>query len=177
MSEGTGIFATISDVVKLFGQSDYGLPAQKQIAHTEKLIGFSMFDTEYVIPLNEINEVLEVPKCTKLPRVKSWVLGVANVRGRLLPIIDFAEFLGRQLSGSSRARRVLVFEVEGTYIGLIVDRVAGIRALPVECYQPASETGPLGSFIDGKFVDDGEIFELFRPQRLVENSLFMNVAV
>lgn len=177
MVDKNDVFAAISNVVKRFGKSDHGLPAQKQIAETEKLIGFSLLETEYVISLSEISEVLEVPKCTKLPRVKSWVVGVANVRGRLLPIIDFADFLGRKLVGPHRARRVLVFEVANNYLGLIVDQVYGMRVLPVTSYQPASEKGPLGRFIDGKFVDGARTIELFRPQRLIENNQFMNVSV
>ena len=177
MSEGNEIFSVISNVVQRFGQSDYGLPAQKKIAETEKLIGFCLFDMEYVVSLSDISEVLEVPKCTKLPRVKPWVLGVANVRGRLLPIIDFAKFLGRQHSGATNAHRVLVFDIAGTYLGIIVDQVLGIKALSVDSYQPASETGALGSFIDGRFVVHDQTYELFRPQRLMEDSEFMNVSV
>ena len=176
MSEGKEIFSIISKVVQRFGTSDYGLPAQKKIAETEKLIGLSLFDMENVVSLSDISEVLEVPKCTKLPRVKPWVLGVANVRGRLLPVIDFAKFLGRQHSGVSSAHRVLVFDIAGTYLGIIADQVLGIKALPVDSYQPASETGPLGSFIDGRFVVQEQTFELFRPQRLMEDHDFMSVS-
>ena len=177
MGEGTDVFATLSNLVKRFGTSSQGLPAQKEIIETEKLISFSLLDREYVIALSEVNEVLEVPKCTKLPRVKPWVVGVANVRGRLLPVIDFAHFLGRRLSGPARGRRVLVFEVANNYLGLIVDHVHGIRALPVDSYQPASEKGPLGSFIDGQFADGADGVELFRPQRLIENIQFMSVSI
>jgi|OM-RGC.v1.020129043 twitching motility protein PilI len=177
MADGTDVFAALSKLVKRFGTSSQGLPAQKEIVKTEKLISFSLLDREYVIALSEVNEVLEVPKCTKLPRVKSWVIGVANVRGRLLPVIDFAEFLGNKLTGPARGRRVLVFEVANNYLGLIVDHVNGIRALPVDSYQPASEKGPLGSFIDGKFADGAHSIELFRPQRLIENNQFMTVSV
>lgn len=53
-------------------------------------------EMEYVISLSDISEVLEVTKCITLPRIKRWVLEVANVRGRLLSIIDFAKCLGCQ---------------------------------------------------------------------------------
>lgn len=153
MSDPQDVFATISDVVKRFGQSVYGLPAQEKITETQKLIGFSLFSERYVIPLEEISEVLEVPDCTKLPRVKSWVRGVANVRGRLLPIIDFADFLGGKLASSARERRVLVFEQAGAYVGIIVDRVYGMQALPADSYETVTSTGPLSEFVDGKFAD------------------------
>ena len=177
MSDGQDVFTAISDVVKRFGKSVYGLPAQKKILETQKLIGFSVLSAGYVIPLDEISEVLEVPDCTSLPRVKSWVRGVANVRGRLLPIIDFADFLGGKLTGAPRERRVLVFEIQGAYVGVIVDRVYGMKALPVDSYQPMASESPLGPFIDGKFTGEDQSFELFRPKKLIENDQFMNVSV
>jgi twitching motility protein PilI len=177
MADGTDVFAALSNLVKRFGASSQGLPAQKEIVKTEKLISFSLLDREYVIALAEVNEVLEVPKCTRLPRVKSWVVGVANVRGRLLPVIDFADFLGRKLTGPARGRRVLVFEIANNYLGLIVDQVHGIRSLPTDSYQSATETGPLANFIDGQFVEGAAGIELFRPQRLIEDNQFMRVSV
>ncbi len=177
MSQDDSIFSTISSVVKQFHRSEYGLPAQKEIVETQKLIGFSLLDAEYVIALSEISEVLEVPKCAKLPGVQPWVVGVANVRGRLLPVIDFAGFLGYRLQGPARAQRVLVFEIAGTYIGLIIDQVCGIRSLPISRYQPFSDKGPLGRFIDGKYVDRAETYGLFRPCRLIEDEHFMTVAI
>ena len=105
------IFSVISNVVSRFGQLTYGLPAQKEIVETRKLVGFSVLGDNYVMPLNELSEVLDVPECTKLPRVKSWVRGLANVRGRLLPIIDLADFFGGSLAGAVRDRRVLVLEI------------------------------------------------------------------
>lgn len=177
MSNGQDVFTAISDVVKRFGKSVYGLPAQKKIMETQKLIGFSLLGAAYVIPLDEISEVLEVPECTSLPQVKSWVRGVANVRGRLLPIIDFADFLGGKLTGVPREQRVLVFEIHGAYVGIIVDQVYGMKALPVDSYQPSASQSLLAEFIDGKFTDENQYFELFRPQRLIENNQFMNVSV
>ena len=177
MSDGQDVFTAISDVVKRFGKSVYGLPAQKKILETQKLIGFSLLGAGYVIPLDEISEVLEVPECTRLPRVKSWVRGVANVRGRLLPVIDFANFLGGKLTGIPREQRVLVFEIHAAYVGIIVDQVYGMKALPVDSYQPRASESPLAEFIDGKYADENEGFELFRPQKLIENDHFMNVSV
>ena len=51
MGEGTDVFATLSNLVKRFGTSSQGLPAQKEIIETEKLISFSLLDREYVIAL------------------------------------------------------------------------------------------------------------------------------
>ena len=171
------IFSVISSVVSRFGQSTYGLPAQKEIAETRKLVSFSVLGDDYVLPLNELNEVLDVPECTKLPRVKSWVRGLANVRGRLLPIIDLADFLGGSLVGSVRDRRVLVLDMDGIYVGLIVDAVQGIKSLAVDQYKEARNNGPLVHFIDGSFSEENTDYPLFCAHKLIEDGQFLSVSV
>ena len=171
------IFSIISSVVSRFGQSTYGLPAQKEIVETRKLVGFSVLGDNYVMPLNELSELLDVPECTKLPRVKSWVRGLANVRGRLLPIIDLADFLGGSLAGSVRDRRVLVLDMDGIYVGLIVDAVQGIKSLAVDSYRESRNNGPLVHFIDGSFTEENQDTPLFCAHKLIEDSQFMSVSV
>ena len=171
------IFSAINSVVSRFGQASYGLPAQKQILETRKLVGFSVLGDDYVIPLNELSEVLDVPECTKLPRVKSWVRGLANVRGRLLPIIDLADFLGGSLAGSVRDRRVLVLDMDGIYVGLIVDGVQGIKSLAVDQYKEARNNGPLVHFVDGSFSDEDRDLPLFCAHKLIEDGQFLSVSV
>ena len=95
MSKVKKLFSAISSVASRFSETVYGLPAQKEIVEARKLIAFSVLGYDYLIPLNEVNEILELPESTKLPRVKPWVTGLANVRGRLLPIIDHGQhYLG-----------------------------------------------------------------------------------
>jgi chemotaxis signal transduction protein len=118
----------------------------EKIAETRE-VDRLLFDMEYVVSLSDTSEVLEVPKCTKLRRIKRWVLEVANVRGRLLPIIDFAKCLGCQHSLASSALRVLVFDVAGTYfrslivlLGLVCMVVAGYSSFEVSNKAPEGES-------------------------------------
>jgi len=171
------LFTLISGVASRFSQSAYGLPAQKQIAETRKLISFRLLDQDYLVPLSEVNEILELPECTKLPRVRSWVTGLANVRGRLLPIINFAAFLGGNLTSSLRDRRVLVLDINNVYVGIIVDTVQGIKSLPVDLHQTSPGEGPMASFTDGSFIGEGQTLPLFCARKLIENEQFMHVAI
>jgi len=171
------IFSVISNVVSRFGQLTYGLPAQKEIVETRKLVGFSVLGDNYVMPLNELSEVLDVPECTKLPRVNHGVRGLANVRGRLLPIIDLADFFGGSLAGAVRDRRVLVLDMDGIYVGLIVDAVQGIKSLAVDNYKESRNNGPLVHFIDGSFAEENKDTPLFCAHKLIEDSQFMSVSV
>ncbi|MCV6605293.1 MAG: chemotaxis protein CheW, partial [Porticoccaceae bacterium] len=83
-------------------QSDRRLPSEDQVVPTVSVVCFALQGQQFAVPFSDIVELLEVPACTRLPRVQNWVRGVANVRGRLLPIIDLAEFVGARLSTAPR---------------------------------------------------------------------------
>ena len=81
-----------------------GLPSQQAAVQTWSGIGFRMGERLFVAPMGEVGEVLHEPRHTLLPGVKSWVKGVANVRGRLLPVMDLCGFFGNELSPLRKLR-------------------------------------------------------------------------
>ena len=66
------------------------LPSQAVRPDRWSGIGFRLGEHWYVAPMGEVSEVLHEPRFTQLPGVKPWVKGVANLRGRLLPIMTCA---------------------------------------------------------------------------------------
>ena len=100
-----------------------GLPSQQAAVQTWSGIGFRMGERLFVAPMGEVGEVLHEPRYTLLPGVKSWVKGVANVRGRLLPIMDLCGFFGNELSPLRKLRRVLVVDHQEIFAGLTVDDI------------------------------------------------------
>ncbi|MGH8217854.1 MAG: chemotaxis protein CheW [Steroidobacteraceae bacterium] len=76
----------------------------------------------------ETREVLSVPPAlTRVPGAKSWIRGLANVRGQLLPIIDLRQFIGSGVAPATRNTRVLVVNHREIPAGLLVDEVLGFR--------------------------------------------------
>lgn len=176
MSNENPVFSAIASLSRRFSATARGLPEKEKIVETRKLISFELIGRKYLVPLDEVVEILPVPEVTRLPRVKGWVRGVANVRGRLLPIIDFADFLNQRLSSTPREQRVVVVDMQGVYVGLIVDQVFGLKTLPVDQFHKASMGGPLAQFVDGFFVEEEVNMPLFRPYRLVDDRQFLSVA-
>jgi len=76
----------------------------------------------------ETREVLSVPQSlTRVPGAKSWIKGLANVRGQLLPVIDLRQFLGSGVTPLTRNARVVVVNHREIPAGLLVDEVLGFR--------------------------------------------------
>jgi len=91
-------------------------------------IAFRLAEEPFIVARNDIREVLMVPDLiTRVPGAKSWVLGLANIRGHLLPIADLKAFLGSGANTGHRDSRVLVVNNDEFPVGLIVDEVFGFR--------------------------------------------------
>lgn len=92
-------------------------------------IGFRVGTRFLVSGIDEINELLAVPVLTPVPGTQPWLLGVANVRGNLVPVIDFARFLFGERTQSSDRSRLLIVRQGGGSVALLVDEVLGQRTV------------------------------------------------
>ena len=109
--------------------------AAKTTAQVEQSrLGIACADERWLIRLADAGEVIAVPQMATVPLTKPWYLGVANIRGNLYGVIDFAGFLGQPVApatpGATVARMVLFGPRVGELrAGLVVTRVLGLRNL------------------------------------------------
>jgi twitching motility protein PilI len=171
-------YRALVELSRRYGARSRSLPAQIDVTPTRTVVCFHLLGSPVAILLDEMNELFEVPHCTRLPRVKPWVRGVANVRGKLTPIIDFASFLGGRLQTAPKRQRVLLIERDGIAAGLIVDDVVGMKHFRVDAYSERRDVVPprLARFVPGTFLNDGEYWALFRPEALFGHGDFLDVA-
>lgn len=78
-------------------------------------IAFEVGGQEFVAPMGEVSEILALPELTPIPRTKPWLLGVANVRGRLLPLADLAKFLNIDSRERLKDKKVMVIDQDGFF--------------------------------------------------------------
>ena len=94
-------------------------------------VAFRMGGETFLVAREETREVLGYPAAvTRIPGVKSWVKGLANVRGQLLPMVDLRQFLGSGTTASGRNTRVVVVNHREIPAGLMVDEVLGAITSP-----------------------------------------------
>jgi purine-binding chemotaxis protein CheW len=88
-----------------------------------------MFDgqkrEDYAIPIEQVREIRAVESITNIPQAKSYIKGIMNLRGLIIPIIDVKQRLGFASGGqaNSSKQRILVIDVNGAQTGLLVDEV------------------------------------------------------
>ncbi|MEZ5494353.1 MAG: chemotaxis protein CheW [Pseudomonadales bacterium] len=180
MSGSIQAFNKLLDVALNARRTAKGLPSQLDIKPQWSGIGFTLFGQKFVAPMSEVTEMLELPSYTELPGVQSWVRGLANVRGRLLPLTDLAVYLGGKLEAPRRNRRVLVVENGDTDGGLIVDGILGMQHFPVDSYvseMAGIDFPAMVPYLQGSFQEDGARgWVVFSPWLMMQDERFFQVA-
>ena len=173
MTESQTAFELLLDIDRRCRLLAADLPSQEAGLQRWSGIGFRVGAHWFVAPMGEVAEVLHEPRCTLMPGVKTWVRGVANLRGRLLPVMDLGGFLGEALSKARKQRRVLVVEFNDLFVGLLVDEVVGMQHFAQDALLASAQPG--APFIQGRF--DGEpLWQVFSPFALAQAPGFMDVA-
>jgi chemotaxis signal transduction protein len=113
----------------------------------------------FAVSLESVAEVGRVPAVTRIPGGPDWLAGVANWRGRLLPVLDLREMLGAERTPLTSSARIVVLLDDGITAGLVVDVVEGTGALGVDIDDfPAALAGPGAALLRGQAPrDDGPV--------------------
>jgi twitching motility protein PilI len=170
-------FIKLLEIAERSRQRTLGLAASGQASEYWSGVGFSLAGQYFVAPMGEVAEVLSVPRYTSVPGVKNWMKGLANVRGRLLPIMDLLSFLNRPPVAQDHRRRLIVVDQGDIFSGLVVDEVLGMQHFSISDYRAqALDLPELAPYVQGGFVRDGRLWSVFLVSRLVEDPQFLQAA-
>jgi purine-binding chemotaxis protein CheW len=112
-------------------------------------VRFRVADEAYAVSVLNVLEVASLGDVTPVPGAPIQILGVRNLRGKILPVIDLAALLGTRRS--QPAGRLLVAESEGRQAGLAIDEVTEVSELA----DLAEETD--SALLLGTMLDDGDL--------------------
>lgn len=178
MSSNEG-FQALVDLAAKTRTNSLPIPAEGDETPRQSGIGFSLLGRRFIAPMGQIAEMLEIPPSTRLPGVQPWVMGLANVRGRLLPLFDMAVFFGGISLGQRRQQRALVIDTDQLYSGLVVDQAYGMQHFTRDLYTEHVDDVPdaVAPFVKGGYVDaSGVSWALFDMYAIANFSKFMNAA-
>ena len=157
------------------------LPAKIDAAPRWSGLGFQLMGERYIAPMGQISELLVVPSHTRLPGVQPWVLGLSNVRGRLLPLFDLSVFLGGQLGSQRRNHRVLVFESDDLFTGLVIERSLGMQHFELGQHtrdQSADIPSAMLPYLDGAYIDThAKLWNVVDFNRMADDPGFVNASL
>ena len=157
-----------------------GLPEQLQAAGLWRGIGFRIGQRRLVSNYEAVAEILTVPQITPVPGAHSWMLGVANVRSNLLPVVDLKQFLeGARSVLHEGHQKVMVLRQPGGDVAVTIDELYGQRSFMDE-QQVDPEglaEGRYAGFIDRAYRVTDEVWGVFSLDRLVRTPEFRHAAV
>ena len=118
-------------------------------------LGFQVGQEKWLVNLSDVSEVIPVPNIVPVPLTLPWYRGVANIRGKLYSIADFAAFQEQPAIGIGMERRVILVAeklIEGS--GLVVSRMLGLHNPELFTPEP-SDTYVAKPWIKGAYRDAG----------------------
>jgi purine-binding chemotaxis protein CheW len=133
---------------------------------SNRFLTFRIDEQLYALRSDEVTEVIRAPTVARVPQSPIALLGLANLRGSVLPIAGLREMLGKKTSTESSAARAIVLDI-GTPVGLVVDSVANLESISpqqIEINQKETATeGPekiLGAFSVGSSKEVAKILDV-----------------
>ncbi len=142
-------------------------------------VGFRIGEEQFVANREQVREVLMLPDAmTRVPGARRWMLGIANLRGHLLPLVDVKLLLGSGRTTLRRSTRVISVNHREVPAGLVVDEVIGFRRFAVqEFVDEWPETiVRCDRFLTGAYQRDDELWPAFDLASFVESNLFLQAA-
>ena len=156
-----------------------GQPEQIETPGLWRGIAFRVGDRVFASSIEEISELLTPQPLTPVPGTRTWLLGIANVRGNLVAVVDLRRFLFGERTHPTERCRVLLARQHGGNVGLLVDEVLGQRSVLDEHRDAAEKEGDerVARFVELNVTVGEQRFGLFSMSRLARAPDFLQAAL
>lgn len=141
-------------------------------------VAFEMQSHLFVAPLGDVAEVIYNQALTSVPHTHSWMMGIANLRGRLLSVLNLAGFCGQPNSVIEADSKIICLSHPEHAVGVMVDRVYGIQHFDTRGYfgrSPSEDVLPeqIARFCQGHYTTQGKVWHVFMLRDLFNDPQFM----
>lgn len=141
-------------------------------------IAFRIGERYLMSGIHEVNEILKMPAMTPVPGTKSWLLGVANIRGNLVAVVDLRNYLEGGRTPIGDKSRLLLARQAGGSVGLLIDEVLGQRNvtdenIPVD---EDEEDERYERYVPRRYELNGTVWSVFSMSALVKTPGFIQAA-
>ncbi len=101
-----------------------------------QLVTFKLENEEFGVDILKVQEINRMLTITKIPNAPSFVEGVINLRGKIIPIVDLRKRLGFNSRAYDKSTRIIVVELDGLVLGFIVDSVSEVLRVSESTVEP-----------------------------------------
>jgi purine-binding chemotaxis protein CheW len=129
-----------------------------------ELLEFRLANECYALETRYVREVCPLKNLTPLPCTPPFVLGIVNVRGRILPVLDLKKFFDLPEQGLTDLHRIILVRGNDLELGLLADVIVGVRTIPVDSLQASlpTLTGIRSEYLKGVTAERLVVLDLAR---------------
>jgi purine-binding chemotaxis protein CheW len=134
-----------------------------------QLVGFIIGEEEYAVPILSIQEIIKPFSWTRVPQVPKYVMGVFNLRGAVIPLIDLRLKFGISEKKHSDETRFIVMKDGDDVAGFVIDRLTMAIRIKKTDIGPAPDTiNGDDTMIDGVGKQEDRIITILKVNKLLE---------
>ena len=104
----------------------------------QQFVLFQLAKTTYALDIACVEEIVRMPALTPIPQALPCVVGITNLRGSIVPVLDLRQRCGLAASAATVATRVVVVQQASHKLGLIVDAVDEVTTIPAASVEPVA---------------------------------------
>jgi purine-binding chemotaxis protein CheW len=147
-----------------------GKTRASEVRETRKFVCFLMDDQVFAADVRQVHEAIPFRDITRVFQTPPFVLGVVNLRGNIVAVIDIRLFFGLPASRPRPESRLVVLHAEQTTCGILVDALAKVRDIEIGAIAPPPPTvgGITADYVTGVVQQDG------RPVVILDVAAIMN---
>ncbi|MDD3598878.1 MAG: chemotaxis protein CheW [Bacillota bacterium] len=114
-----------------------------------QLVVFELADESYGVEISRVQDINRMQEITEIPHAPESVVGVINLRGRVIPVVDLRTRFGMPGAEHTKSTRIVVVQMGEEPIGMIVDAVSQVLRIPTKVIEPPS---PVLTSLDSRYL-------------------------
>ncbi|HEY0845975.1 MAG TPA: chemotaxis protein CheW [Noviherbaspirillum sp.] len=141
-------------------------------------LGVMIGETRWLLNLQEAGEIVSVGSITKVPLTQDWYLGLTNIRGNLISVVDLARFRGMAPTSIDKESRIIAFSPSLAFnAGLLVSRVMGLRNVSDMALQEPVESDGAPWAIQRYIDRESQMWTELDLSQIVQDPQFLHVGI
>ena len=154
---------------QIINKQNKQIQGDEVIEEVVQMVGFIIGEEEYAVPILSIQEIIKPLEWTRVPQTPDYVLGVFNLRGSVIPLIDLRAKFGVESKKHTEDTRFIVMLHEDEVAGFVIDRLTEAIRLKKRDIGPPPETALQDeSSIDGVGKQEDRIITILKVHKLLE---------
>ena len=143
-------------------------------ADTIEVVEFVLAHETYALESRHVREIYPLKELTAVPCTPAWVLGIVNIRGQILSVVDLRQFFDLPRRGLTDLNKVIVLRSHAMEFGVLADAIVGTRKVSLRRLQPSlpTLTGIRAQYLKG--IDENRAVFLDAEKLLTDGRLVVN---